>query len=298
MITTSIKKLRDPFILLHNGVYYAYGTGVGENNDWDSTRWVCYKNTSGSLDGNWEKIDDSYVVYPESAIKNRWAPEVHEYKGSFYMIATYFSSTTNHRGCSILKAPCPEGPFVEITNGHITQSDRDCIDGTLYVDKDGQPWLVFVHEWTSTDDKIGRMDVAKLSDDLTHFISEPVELFRADDPSWSDHCVTDGCFLYETKDGGLIMIWSNFDREHNYCVGIAKSENGKVDGKWIQQDELLFSKAYTGIYDGGHGMIFTDSDSTKYLCVHSPNGPIANRQETPILIPICEKDGSLTCLPL
>ena len=127
-------------------------------------------------------------------------------------------------------------------------------------------------------------------------VSEPVELFRADDPEWTDHGVTDGCFLYDCADGGLIMIWSNFDNAHNYCVGIAKSENGRPDGKWVQQSDLLFSKEQTGdVYDGGHGMILRDVDGTKYLCIHSPNHPHGEREETPILIPVKEQNGTLVC---
>ncbi len=171
------------------------------------------------------------------------------------MFATYFSSATQHRGCSILKSASPEGPFVEITNGHVTPKDQDSIDGTLYVDKSGQPWMIYVHEWTSTDDGIGRMSAAKLSDDFTHFVSEPIELFRADSPSWSDDRVTDGCFMYTTSNNDILMLWSNFS-DSGYCVGIARSENGKVDGRWLQDDKLLFSKEFTGDYDGGHGMIF------------------------------------------
>ena len=41
-IESSIECLRDPFIVLENGVYYAYGTG-----------WVYYKNSSGSLESGW-----------------------------------------------------------------------------------------------------------------------------------------------------------------------------------------------------------------------------------------------------
>ena len=171
---------------------------------------------------------------------------------------------------------------------------KDAIDGTLYIDADGQPWMVFVREWTATDDGIGRMVVSKLSDDLSRLISEPVELFRADDPSWTNHIVTDGCFLYENAEGELLMIWSNFAPD-GYCVGIAKSENGKIDGKWIQQDELLFSKTLSGDYDGGHGMIFTNTDGTKYICLHSPNNPQGERCEKPILIPIKEENGTLVC---
>lgn len=41
LITASIEHLRDPFVLVMDGIYYAYGSG-----------WVCYKNTSGSLRGS------------------------------------------------------------------------------------------------------------------------------------------------------------------------------------------------------------------------------------------------------
>ena len=280
IITSSIEQLRDPCILLENGVYYAYGTG-----------WVCYKNTSGSLDGEWEFLGQ-VAVAPDHATKCFWAPEVHKYKGSFYMITTYFSSKNNHRGCTVMKADRPEGPFTEISNGQITPSDWDSIDGTFYVDEDGQPWMIFVHEWTSTDDGIGRMAAAKLSDDLTHFISEPIELFRADDPVWTNERVTDGCWMYRCKSGALLMIWSNFCRE-GYCVGIARSDNGKVDGKWSQDERLLYSKSMSGEYDGGHGVIFRALDGKTYLSIHSPNSPASGRKETPIFVAIREENDTL-----
>lgn len=36
------------------------------------------------------------------------------------------------------------------------------------------------------------------------------------------------------------MIWSYF-YDSAYCVGIAESDNGKLSGKWKQQDKLLFT---------------------------------------------------------
>lgn len=294
MIISGIECLRDPFLVMHDGVYYVYGTGV-TNRDWDNTVWACYVNESGRLDGEWKMTENLVYENPENAEKNRWAPEVHKYKDNFYMIATYYSSETKHRGCTILKSDSPTGPFKEITNGHITPHGWDAIDGTFYVDSDGQPWMVFVHEWTCTDDGVGRMSAAKLSEDLTHFVSEPIELFRADDPVWTERGVTDGCFMYETKDKELLMIWSNFE-EDGYCIGIARSDNGKVDGKWTQDEELLFAKKMFGEYDGGHGMIFTDSDGQMYLCLHSPNSPNEYVGERTVFVSIEEKDGSLVCL--
>lgn len=293
MINTGIEFLRDPFVLVEDDAYYVYGTGV-ENNDWSNTVWACYKNDSGRLDGEWKKTEKLVYELPKQAEKNRWAPEVHKYKGFYYMFATYYSSVTEHRGCTILKAESPEGPFIEITDGYVTPKEWNSIDATFYVDEDEQPWIIFVHEWTHTDDGIGRMAAAKLSDDLTHLVSEPIELFRADSPSWTDHKVTDGCFMYKTKDGQLLMIWSNFC-ESGYCVGIARSKNGKVDGEWIQDDKLLFSKEMTGKYDGGHGMIFKDKDGQMYLSVHSPNDSTEESGEKTIFVPIHEENGTLVC---
>ena len=280
VITTSIPQLRDPCIVEADGVYYAYGTG-----------WHCWKNTTGSLKTGWTDIG-VVAKDPANVAGDRWAPEVHYYNGAYYMFTTYRSSVNDeHRGCTIMKSDSPEGPFVEITNGHITPSDWDAIDGTFYVDEDGQPWMIFVHEWTSTEDSIGRMAAAKLSDDLTHFISEPIELFRADDPAWSKNGVTDGCWMYKCETGELLMIWSNWD-SGGYCVGIARSDNGRVDGKWTQDKTLLYSKAMTGTWDGGHGMIFT-ADGQMYLSVHSPNSGTDSRKEKPVFIPIKERDGTL-----
>ena len=50
MIVTNVEGLRDPFMLVDDGVYYLYGTGV-LNKDWDNTTWDCYVNDSGSLSG-------------------------------------------------------------------------------------------------------------------------------------------------------------------------------------------------------------------------------------------------------
>lgn len=295
IIKTNIKGLRDPFVLVENGIYYVYGTEVFSD-DWSKTEWVCYKNESGFLNGEFKKTDKPIAVMPKEAEKNFWAPEVHKYKGNFYLFGTYYSSVIGRRGCSVFKSSSPEGPFYEITNGTITPKDWDCIDATLYVDNQGKPYMVFVREWVSTPDNIGRMVVAPMSDDLDMLLSEPKELFRADAPEWSNHYVTDGCFMYTCKDNSLLMLWSNLGYDKDYCVGVAKSKNGKIDGEWFQEDKLLFSKQMNNNLDGGHGMIFTALDGKKYLAIHSPNLQSENMKETPIFMLVEEKDGTLVAI--
>ncbi len=277
---SGVVDLRDPFVLLDGGRYYMYGTC-----------WICYH--SESLLGPWEGPVE-VVKLPEDtkAVKDFWAPEVHKYNGSYYMITTYFSSETNHRGCTVLKSDSPLGPFKEISNGHITPAEWDCIDGTLYVDDEGQPFMVFVHEWTCMPDKIGSFAVAKLSDDLSHFVSEPYELFKAKDTSWATGGITDGCFIYKCKDGSLLMLWSNFSKK-GYVTAIAKSESGDIYGPWTHADKLLYEKSEIREYDGGHGMIFTAKDGNMYLSIHSPNNPTADKKTCAILVRVREENGTL-----
>ena len=280
LITTPVS-LRDPCIVLENGVYYMYGTG-----------WKYFKNTSGSLAGAWEGPFQMTEQKPEDSDTQYWAPEVHKYNGAFYMFATYHKVSSDHRGCAIFRADTPEGPFEMISNGHVTPAEWDCIDGTLYVDNAGQPWMVFVHEWTGNADGIGRMSVAKLSPDLTKLISEPKDIFMGTDAPWATGKITDGPWLYTASDGSLLMLWSNFD-EAGYAVGMARSESGKITGPWKQLPYELYSQRLSASYDGGHGMLFRDTDGQLYLSIHSPNGKTGNRETLAIFVPVHEIGNTL-----
>ncbi len=281
-INSGIKKLRDPFMLIEDGVFYLYGS-----------QWLCHKNTTGKLDSGWDE-GKKIVEVPTDFEADDWAPEVHRYNGAYYMFTTYRSTETHRRGCAIFKAEHPYGPFKLHSNGHVTPRDWSCIDGTLHIDSDGQPWMVFVNEHTHTDDHIGRFAAARLSEDLTRFISEPFELFRADSFEWTDRAVTDGCFTYTTKSGSLLMLWSNFIPDKGgYATALVRSDNGRLDGNW-SHERLLFSRQLTGEYDGGHGMFF-ELDGQLWLSIHSPNNPQPNseRMEMPIFVRVKEENDTV-----
>ena len=183
---------------------------------------------------------------------------------------------TAHRSISVYRSDSPLGPFSDIAGYCVSPREWDCIDGTLYVDGEGQPWLVFVHEWTCMPDHVGAMAAAKLSDDLTHLISEPTQLFLANEPEWTDHGVTDGPFIGVTKTGRMIMIWSNFVPEPKsdaYAIGVSYSESGKITGPWKHQPKQIYSCKLRPdfIYDGGHAMMFYDKNGDLKITFHAPN---------------------------
>ncbi len=272
--------IRDPFVLVDNDKYYLYGTR-------GKTAWTSAEGLdvyiSDDLE-NWSEAIECFSV-PEGfwADKEIWAPEVHKYMGAYYMFVSLRSDTRN-RATQILKSDTPEGPFLPFTDGPVTPEEWLCLDGTFYVDEDGKPYIVFCHEWVQVTD--GEIHAMPLTDDLSAPAGEPILLFKASEPFWADKSrdkfITDGPFIYKTKSGRLLMIWSTFTPS-GYTQAVAVSENGKIDGKWTHE-KPLFDK------DGGHGMIFEDLNGRKYLILHSPN---ENPLERPVLIEVEEKDDML-----
>lgn len=256
-------RIRDPFVLVYEQNYYMYGTGAASG-----PGYGCY--VSADLE-NWA---GPFNVFTAPAgfdgTGNFWAPECHFYNGMFYLFATYFSQTTAHRGVSVFRSRSPLGPFEEISAGHITPQDWDSIDGTLYIDPAGRPWMIFVYEWTSMPDKNGAIAAARLTDDLTRLIGEPVELFKAKDPVWAKNGVTDGPCPYRTENGNLLMLWSNFN-SGGYCVALSSPANGQLAGDWNHGLVPFYAKGDRFACDGGHPMLFTDLDGRLMMSIHSPN---------------------------
>ncbi|HOU09293.1 MAG TPA: glycoside hydrolase family 43 protein [Clostridiales bacterium] len=274
-------RIRDPFVLVYDRHYYMYGTGAAPG-----PGYGCY--VSADLE-NWT---GPFSVFAADAgfdgSGNFWAPECHFYQGAFYLFATYFSRTTGRRGVSVFRSGSPLGPFEEVSAGHVTPKDWDCIDGTLYIDPAGRPWMIFVHEWTSMADKNGAMAAARLTDDLTRFIGEPVELFKAKDPVWAKNGVTDGPCLYRTKTGALLMLWSNFD-SGGYCVALSSPANGQLAGDWNHGLAPFYARGDRFAYDGGHPMLFTDLDGRLMMSIHSPNAG----GEHAVFLEVIDEGGTL-----
>ena len=275
--------IRDPFVLVENGIYYMYGTRAknfgGSTAGFDVYTSVDLETWSEPMECfNSEKFGMNYDV--------NWAPEVHKYKEKYYMFATFTRAYNNLRGTFILVADSPLGPFVPHSKDAVTPRDWECLDGTLYVSRDHKPYI----EHTQILD--GTICYVQLSDDLTEAIGEPVTMFAASqcpyiDAIWNHtHYVTDGPFLYRTKEDKLLMIWSSFIKEQ-YAECVVRFETGELGMDFVHLTPILDN-------DGGHGMIFSNGEKI-YLTVHTPN---KSGEEHPIFMEIrrnlnnAETDGT------
>lgn len=249
--------IRDPFILPYEGVYYMYG-----KQKLNLHGFCVYKSTDLV---NWSEAKTVFTPPTDFwADRDFWAPEVHFYKGKFYMFAS-FKAEDKCRATQILVADKPDGDFVPLTNKPITPPDWECLDGTLYVDKKGKPHIVFCHEWIQIVN--GTVCELELTEDLKEAVGEPRLLWSATDHPdviKGDGYVTDGPFLHRLENGELICIWSSFNK-NGYMEIISRSDNGDIDGNWTADKKPLSAEK------GGHGMIFKTFDGRKMFVMHCPN---------------------------
>jgi len=279
--------LRDPFVLVWENRCYLYGTRgetcwgpadgfdvyVGDDlQNWSGPR-ECFHN------------DGSFW-----ATENYWAPEVHPWRGRFVMLASFKAEGVRRCTCALI-ADAPEGPFRPWSDGGLTPAGWECLDGTLVLSRQNEPYLVFCHEWVQAVD--GAVCALRLTDDLRASVGEPRVLFHASEARpWVrtvhhartgiDGFVTDGPFALRTGKGTLLLLWSSFG-EGGYVQALARSD-GDIDGRFTVDPRPLF----TG--DGGHGMVFTAPDGRLTLALHAPNGHL---QERPRFIPFREEHDTL-----
>ena len=263
-MTNNEINIRDPFVLYENGKYYMYGTRAKNFGKKTAGFDVYISEDMKSWSEPFECFDSEKNGLNYDA---NWAPEVHRYNGEYYLFATFTREYNGMRGTFIMKSDNPLGPFVPHSKGVVTPEDWECLDGTLYISKDKKPYIVFCHEHTQIID--GTICYAPLSDDLTERIGDAVTLFKASEPYWADkskdeneHRITDGPFMYRTKDDELLMLWSTFIKER-YAECVVRFADGEIGTSFEHLEPLIDD-------DGGHGMIFAGKDRL-YLTYHSPN---------------------------
>lgn len=284
-------QIRDPFVLPvpEEGRYHLFGST--DENVWSGPATGFDTYWSDDLE-TWHGPQHAFRPAPDFWSRTQyWAPEVHRFDGAYFMFATFVAPGV-HRGTQVLRSERPEGPFEPWSDGPLTPAEWECLDGTLHVE-DGEPWMVFCHEWKDLGD--GDISAVRLTADLRGTIGEPVRLFSASEAPWArtfehpavpeglEAYVTDGPFLHRTADGRLLMLWSSFS-DGGYALGVATSESGRLAGPWVQEAEPLFPR------DGGHGMLFRGFDGTLYLTLHQPNDTPNERAR---FIPVLETPEGL-----
>lgn len=289
-------QIRDPFVLTvaEESAYYLFGSTDKDLWHTPAVGFDCYRSRDLEY---WEGPIAAFRP-PAGFWSDRdyWAPEVHRYGGRYFMFAS-FAAVGARRGTQVLVAEEPAGPFAVWSDRAVTPPEWDCLDGTLYVDAMGNPWLVYCHEWLQVYD--GQIVAQRLTDDLSSASGDPKVLFTASEAPWVSpfrHTlsppgmlayVTDGPFVHRLPSGQLMMLWSSFGPE-GYAVAVARSATGSILGPWTHDAEPLWRR------DGGHAMLARTLTGELLLVFHQPNKTPLERA---MLHPVVETDYGLSPTP-
>lgn len=259
-------RIRDPFIFVRNNKYYLLGT-TGTDPWIKGSDLILYE--SEDLENFREKCAMVKKEYLEG-YTNIWAPELHEYKGKYYLIFSVFKEEKG-RGSIIFVSDDLNGNFKPLTGEYVTPQNWGCLDATLFI-FGGAPYLCFSNEWTTpiTGDGDGSLFIARLSDDLKRIEDKPKKIvsgkysgaaIQIDDGKNTFGYVAEGPYLYE-ENGKIVLLWSTYTKT-GYSVFRSVSGNGVYGDYTIEKK--IFEK------DGGHCMRFTDLQGKPHLVLHQPN---------------------------
>lgn len=239
--------LGDPFIMLHDGTYYAYGThaddGIEVYTSDDLKTWK-YKGMALQKKDVW-------------ADRWFWAPEVYEVNGKFYM---YYSADEH---ICVATADSPAGPFTQSKKEPMI-ADEKCIDNSLFIDDDGTPYLFFdrfndgLNIW-----------VAELEKDLMTIKKETMHPCIHVSQAWEEVWprVNEGPFVI--KHNGLYYMTYSANSYESPFYGIGCATATDLMGTWTKYEENPLLQKPGELVGVGHSATFTDKAGKLRIVFHA-----------------------------
>lgn len=242
--------LADPFILLHNDIYYAYGTSTDEGFE------VYYSDNLRS----WKKHPQMLLKKEDSyAEKWFWAPEVYHNPSNnkFYL----FYSAEEH--ICVATGDSPLGPFKQDEKKPMLEEKG--IDSSLFIDEDGTPYIFFDR---FTNGNV--IWVARLEDDWMTIKEETLTKCIEASDGWETK-------LGKVVEGGSVikrgniyyMIYSGNDfHSPDYAVGYATATS--LLGPWTKsENNPILHRPQEGLVGVGHGAYFLDKENNYKYVFHA-----------------------------
>lgn len=245
----------DPFILYDEGIYFAYGTstdnGIAVLVSEDLEKWYYPEGRAGYL-----------ALDKKDSFGDRWfwAPEVYRIGDTYYM----YYSAEEHICAAESKSPL--GPFVQ-TEKRPMLEERG-IDNTLFIDRDGTPYLFWVRFNAGNEIWMARLEsdyktVKPASERFCIRMSQPWEEI------WP--AVNEGPFIVEHKNTYYLTYSANSYESPQYGIGCATADS--ITGPWHKYADNPVYRSPQGLVGTGHHAVFRDKKGRMRVVFHAHHAP-------------------------
>jgi GH43 family beta-xylosidase len=267
--------MADPFVLQHEGFYYAYGTAPGGADG----RQIPVLRSADLVE--WEAL--GHALAPNGA-EHYWAPEVAFNDGRFYM---YYSSGSAPEGTDqqlrVAVAEHPAGPFVD-TGAILVPDQPFSIDAHPYRHTDGDWYLFYCVDFLEEEGehRVGTGIVVDRLLDMTRLAGQPRVVVRPHQ-DWQvfrkGRSMYGGVYDWHTVEGASVLVHDGqvvcfysggaWERE-NYGVSYVTAAHPL--GPWqVPQGghEALLMRSRPGSVIGpGHNSFTTSPDGSQTWIVY------------------------------
>lgn len=249
----------DPSILLTDGTYYMYGTGVASDTGIEVYKSEDLQNWTGPAG-----ITQGFALHEDDVYGDHffWAPEVYEIEGKYYM----FYSVQEHM--AIATSDTPEGPFIQEVPGYL--EEFNAIDHHLYIDDDGSKYLYFAKFEEGLE-----IWVAEMEEDLSGIKEETMRKGLSQSQDWERSTkepvgiVNEGPYVIK-HEGMYYMTYSaNHYASPDYGIGLAYANNPL--GPWTKDKNNPILQNPDSLVGTGHSAFFRDKADQLYIVYHAHN---------------------------
>lgn len=201
----------------------------------------------------------SHDDFPNAKVSGDWAAQCIRRNGKYYYYVTV-ESTLGGRAINVAVADSPEGPFKNaLGDKHLAGPNWDYIDPTVFIDDDGQAYLM----WGNP-----KLYYAKLNADMVSF-DGPIQVFDMTSgfaPAGENSKYTEGPWLMK-RDSKWYMVYAS----HGVPECISYSWSNSPTGPWEWKGVIMNNKQSGLAFTNHSGII--DFKGRSFFFYHNQGLP-------------------------
>lgn len=200
-----------------------------------------------------------------------WAPEVHYYKGQYYMTYSCYVKELDRMLTCLAISEKPDGPFIDRYTPWF-DFGYSAIDADIFVDDDDTPYLYFSKNGMQGILATGELYGVKLKEDLSGVDGEPLFISGASQPwekvNWERNRCNEGAYVFKRNERYYMTYSANDTGYEYYGIGVSYADNPLGPWRKSEDNPLLTTNLSEGVSSPGHNSVVETQNGELYIIYH------------------------------